>query len=350
MSARATSPPSTTETPVGGTIVPDTSPSPTTTKPSGGSTDKGGAIFQVPTTTNTLPSPTPIITKPTSISTSIAAPTAADEQQTTSNNLGLIIGSAVGGLLILILALLAFCCWKRRKSKQELNLHTMPYSVAVPFSVSRKPRLDTMLTSTVDVPVFIHEKRITADTMVERNDSKRVGDEEQGPVELPTHHSRTFLSETDSESGVVHNRTPSELPGPINLPPPPSTYAELPSQDLRPPQAETQRSVNVSPVDPTASVRTSMVSSLGGSAASPNPNNTTNTPHVMAWANFNGDVSSKVQRDAYPGKRAYSPMRVGEGGGMQERVTGPNMEPVWPGPPREMAMPKVREGPEDIES
>lgn len=201
-----------------------------------------------------------------------------------------------------------------------------------------------MSSSTNDTPGFVHEKRITAHTMVERNDSTRVGDgEDQGPVELPTHNSRTFLPQV----GVAgHSRTPSELPGPINLPPPPSTYVELPDHDLRTPQAEIPRNINVSPVDPMASVRTSMVSPLTTSASSPNPNN---TPHVMAWANFDETPSSKVQGEAYPGKRAYSPRRdVEEGGGMKERVTGPNMEPVWPAHPREM--PKVREGPEDVGS
>lgn len=200
------------------------------------------------------------------------------------------------------------------------------------------------MSSTIDTPAFVNEKRITADIMAERNDSTRVGEsEEQGPVELPTHHSRTFLP----EAGVPgHTRTPSELPGPINLPPPPSTYVELPGHDLRTPQVEIPRNFNVSPIDPMASVRTSMVSPLTASASSPNPSH---TPHVMAWANFDETSSTKVPSESYPGKHAYSPRRdVEERGVMQERVTGPNMEPVWPAHPREL--PKVREGPEDVGS
>lgn len=348
MSEKATATQLTTQVPIGGIIVPDTLlSSSTAARTSGSSTDKGGAIFQVPTSTNTLPSPTPQTTESTS--TSSAAPTAAHNQTTTSSNLGPIIGGVVGGLSILILALVVFCCWKKRKEKRELNLHTMPYSVAVPFSVSRKTRPETMSTSSSDVPGFIHEKRVTADTMVERNDSTRVCEEEQqGPVELSTHNSRSFLPDMGSGAGTGHSRTPNELPGPINLAPPPSTHAELPSQDSRTPQQpEMPRNINVSPIDPpTASVRTSIVSPLTASAsvASLNP---PNPPHTMTSICSEGDPTIKLPGETYPGKRAYSTRREmegGGGGGTQERVKGPNTEPIWPVQPRDAVLPKMRQG------
>ncbi|QDS74593.1 hypothetical protein FKW77_008364 [Venturia effusa] len=353
MSARASSTQTTAESPIEGTIVPDTFSLSTTTT-SGGSTNKGGAIFQVPTTMSSVRIHTSSTL--TSSSTATAAPPIAHDR-TANNKIGPIVGGAVGGTLLFILAPLAFLCWRRRRMKKELDLHTMPYSVAVPFSVSRKPRLETMSSRTSDAPGFIHEKRTTADTTVERNDSTRTGDEEQahveqqGPVELPTHTSRTFLPE---ETGG-HNRTPAEFSGPAKPPSPPSARVELPGHDLRTPEAELPsysfqtldpgipRTTNISPVDPSASARTSTVSPTAASTASPNLASSPHqiSSHIAACATFEApcakDPPAKGAGELYPGKKAYSPSSrraLGEGAGgvprMQARVLGPVVEPVWP--------------------
>ncbi|RDI85531.1 Pre-mRNA-processing ATP-dependent RNA helicase [Venturia inaequalis] len=355
MSARVTATRSTTESPIGGTIVPDTSSLPTTTKPSASSTDKGGAIFQIPTTTTTLPSPPPITTAPTPISTTI--PPAAHKQQPTSTNLSPIIGGTIGGILLTLLAVLVFYHWKKKKPRKELNLHTIPYSVATPFSVNTLPRPDTMSTTstTSDAPGFIHEKRVTADTIVERNDSTKVSDdgeeggeeEEQTPVELPTHNSRTFLPQI---VGAGCNNPPLELPRSMNLPSPPLPHAESPSQDFHTARTEIERDVIVSPVNPMAAVRISTVSPFVASAAFPNSNpDLKNPPYVMACAGVNKKQTAKGQGETYPGKRAYSPWRMGDGAGMKEKVTSrPIIEPVWQAPLRETIALKMWEGPEDV--
>jgi hypothetical protein len=122
---------------------------------------------------------------------------------------------------------------------------------------------------------------------------------------------------------------PSELPGPINIAPPPATYAELPDNiSTSPPRFR-------SPINHPASTSSSVYSLASGPAST---KSSPNAPHIMSWATFEDGLGGEMQMSLFPESSLHTLGESVYGDGssdgvekakLQKRVTGPNVEPDW---------------------
>jgi hypothetical protein len=188
-----------------------------------------------------------------------------------------VVGGITGVIALILATVLGCILWRRRQDKRHTQHQSVPYvplekegSTSGTSSMEGSP-------STVQGSSFV-EKRVELSDSSAKNLSTGISHLTSGSgfpasPELLAH--KSFPSSTSTT-----HHLPTELPGPINIAPPPAIYAELPDNPSRKPASSHSRN-NTSASIPQ---RTTLAPSR--------PNQ--NTPHIMSWATFEDGGEGKT--------------------------------------------------------